>query len=338
MTFITVLLVILGTFTSQAMSRRILEVSVADKHEQWMAKHGRTYKDNEEKQKRLQIFKDNFDFVNKVNNEGNRTYKLSVNKFADLTNEEFRATRTGYKLSTEPKSTTAETTSSFKYASVTKVPSSMDWRKKGAVTSVKDQGECQCCWAFSATAAVEGLTKIKTGKLADLSEQQLVNCARDGNNGCNRGWMDNAFQYIVKNQGQTTEANYPYEAEDGTCDTKKASAKAAKITGFEDVPANNEAALLKAAAYQPISVAVEGEGRDFQLYASGIFSGGCGTDLNHAVTLVGYGVAQDGTKYWLVKNSWGQNWGESGYMRIKRDHSDPAGLCGIAMHASYPVA
>lgn len=108
-----------------------------------MAKHGRTYKDNEEKQKRLQIFKDNFDFVNKVNNEGNRTYKLSVNKFADLTNEEFRATRTGYKLSTEPKSTTAETTSSFKYASVTKVPSSMDWRKKGAVTSVKDQGECR---------------------------------------------------------------------------------------------------------------------------------------------------------------------------------------------------
>lgn len=147
MASITVLvLVILGTCASQAMSRRILEAStidpIAQKHEQWMAEHGRTYKDNEEKQKRLQIFKDNMDFVNKVN-EGNRTYKLSANKFADLTNEEFRASRTGYKLSNEPKSpTTASTDSSFKYASVTNVPGSMDWRKEGAVTAVKDQGKC----------------------------------------------------------------------------------------------------------------------------------------------------------------------------------------------------
>lgn len=186
---------------------------------------------------------------------------------------------------------------------------------------------------------MEGINKLATGNLISLSEQELVDCDRGGSDqGCQGGLMDGAYKFIVDNNGLSTEADYPYRGDDGTCDPNRALSRAAKITGYEDVPANNEWALLLAVANQPVSVAIDASGYSFQFYSSGVFTGSCGTDLNHGVTAVGYGTDDVGTKYWLVKNSWGTDWGEDGYIRMQRDVFAEQGLCGIAMQASYPTA
>ncbi|XP_028752644.1 senescence-specific cysteine protease SAG39-like isoform X3 [Neltuma alba] len=228
-------------------------------------------------------------------------------------------------------------TPTFKCENVTGVPSPVNWRRQGAVTPVKNQGDCRCCWAFSAVAATEGITKLSTGKLISLSEQELVDCDKGVDHGCEGGLMDDAFKFIIKNNGITSEANYPYKGVDGTCNANEEANHVATIKGYEDVPTNSEQALQKAVANQPVSVAIDASGSDFQFYSSGIFTGSCGTELDHGVTAIGYGVSGN-TEYWLVKNSWGTEWGEEGYIRMQRNVAAQEGLCGIAMQASYPTA
>ncbi|KAL5797432.1 hypothetical protein ACOSQ2_002252 [Xanthoceras sorbifolium] len=330
---ISAVLLILAVAATQVTSRKLQEVSMSERHEQWLLKYGKVYENAEEKERRFNIFKYNVEFIESFNAAENKPYKLSINEFADQTNDEFKASRNGYRR-VNGMSSKKETP--FRYENVAAVPATMDWRKKGAVTPIKNQGQCGSCWAFSTVAATEGINQLTTGKLISLSEQELVSCDTKGvDQGCEGGLMEDGF---FKNHGINSEANYPYEAVDGTCNAKKEASHAAKITGYETVPANSESALLKAVAHQPISVSIDAGGSSFQFYSSGVFTGDCGTELDHGVTAVGYGTTSDGTKYWLVKNSWGTSWGEEGYIRMQRDIDAKEGLCGIAMDSSYPTA
>ncbi|CAH2060960.1 unnamed protein product [Thlaspi arvense] len=248
-TIFLILTILLSSRTLEGTSRGdTFEVSATEKHEQWMARFQRVYSDESEKRNSFDVFKKNLEFVERFNMNKNKPYKLDVNDFSDLTDDEFRATHTGLVV---PKGIIGSSTSEsdkmmpFRYGNVSDAGESMDWRQQGAVTPV---------------------------------------------------------------------------------------------SGYETVPMNNEEALLRAVSQQPVSVGIEGIGDAFRHYSGGIFDGECGTDLHHAVTIVGYGVSEEGTKYWVVKNSWGQTWGEGGYMRIKRDVGAPEGMCGLAILGFYPLA
>ncbi|KAF7822899.1 Senescence-specific cysteine protease SAG39 [Senna tora] len=333
--YVLSLMLILTFWTSHVMSRKLHESSLYERFEQWMVEHGKMYENAAEKEKRFHIFKDNVMFIESFNAAGNKGYKLAINHVADQTNEEFKASHNGYK---RLRAATSSGTS-FKYENVPDIPASIDWRQKGAVTPIKDQGQCGSCWAFSTVAATEGIHQITNGTLVSLSEQELVDCDTKGKDqGCEGGFMEDGFEFIIQNGGITSEANYPYKAIDGNCSVKSEFPSVAQIKGYEVVPANNEDALLKAVANQPVSVSIDAEGSAFQFYSSGVFTGECGTDLDHGVTAVGYGKTDNGTEYWIVKNSWGTSWGEQGYIRMQRGIAAKEGLCGIAMDASYPTA
>ncbi|KAJ4709107.1 Cysteine protease [Melia azedarach] len=215
------------------------------------------------------------------------------------------------------------------------VPSTLDWRAKGAVTPVKSQGsKCGSCAIFSAVSAVEGISKIRTGKLVSLSEQQILDCSKP--DGCKGSSMEDVFKYIIKNRGLTTEQIYPYQQKKRGCNRQKGAKIAAKIKSYKRVAAT-EGALLEAVAMQPVSVGIDANEHSFKFYKGGVYNGPCGTRIDHAVTVVGYGTTKQGMKYWLVKNSWGKHWGEGGYVRMHRGVGR-AGLCGIATDASVPFA
>jgi xylem cysteine proteinase len=233
--------------------------------EEWVAKYRKAYASFEEKLKRFEVFKENVKHIDEINREVS-SYWLGLNEFADLTHDEFKAAYLG--LSHQRPSRTSSSGSGFRYGGVSRgdVPKEVDWRKKGAVTDVKNQGQCGSCWAFSTVAAVEGINQIVSGNLTSLSEQELIDCSTDGNNGCNGGMMDYAFSYIAGSGGLHTEEAYPYLMEEGDCDQKAESEQVVTISGYEDVPANDEQALVKALAHQPVSVAIEASGRHFQFY------------------------------------------------------------------------
>jgi len=274
---------------------------------------------------RFDLFKTQYDKVLTHNADTTNTWQTGINSFSDYTAAEFKAMK-GYKP--QPRSGKVHVFN----ASMAQ-PVSVDWRTKGAVTDIKNQEQCGSCWAFSATGAMEGCVQIATGQLISLSEQQLMDCStKEGDQSCEGGLMDNAFQFVIDNAGICAEAAYPYKAIDEKCVTTCKSV--AKISSFTDIAAGDEASLYQASAIQPISIAIEADQAIFQGYKSGILKGTCGKNLDHGVLVVGYGY-DTATKlnFWIVKNSWGPDWGEKGYVRMVRGQDE----CGLSEAASYPV-
>jgi len=300
--------------------------------------HGKTYSSIQEESARFNIFVENHRAIDAHNEEfkaGKHTFQLGMNQFGDMTNEEFRSRMNGFRIPAHGKSAAPV----FKPHSSNDLPASVDWRTQGYVTEVKDQGQCGSCWAFSATGGLEGQHFKKTGKLVSLSEQNLVDCSgKFGNEGCNGGLMDDAFKYIQSNNGVDTEASYPYTAKDGKCRFSNSTIGATDI-GFVDIKSGDESALESAiATIGPISVAIDASKMSFQFYKTGVYyEKRCKNgeaDLDHGVLAVGYGTTDDGTKYYIVKNSWAATWGDKGYLLMSREKNNN---CGIATSASYPT-
>jgi len=294
----------------------------------------KSYATTDEETARFNIFIENQRTIDEHNEEfkaGKHTFELGMNQFGDMTNEEFRSRMNGFKAPSGP------STAPIYQAPAGDLPASVDWRPLGYVTPVKDQAQCGSCWAFSATGGLEGQHFKKAGKLVSLSEQNLVDCSwKQGNEGCGGGWMDQAFTYIKTNNGIDTEASYPYTARNGKCKFNSANVGATD-TGFTDIKSGDESALESAiATVGPISVAIDASKMSFQLYKQGVYyEPKCSTkNLDHGVLAVGYGVQSDGTKYYIVKNSWGQSWGDQGYLLMSRERNNN---CGIATSASYPL-
>ncbi|XP_046576336.1 procathepsin L-like [Haliotis rubra] len=296
--------------------------------------YGKVYSTDDVVIRRL-IWERSLQFIQQHNLEADRglhSYRLGVNEYADMTSEEFVKQMNGYRMVNR----TRKGATFLPPNNIGALPTEVDWRTKGYVTEIKNQLACGSCWSFSATGSLEGQNFKKNGKLVSLSEQNLVDCSKpEGNHGCGGGLMDFAFEYIKTNEGIDTEASYPYKARDGRCRFKKADVGATD-TGFTDIPHNDENALQQAVAtVGPISVAIDASRPTFRLYKSGVYDEPTcsSTRLDHGVLAVGYG-SSEGSDYWLVKNSWGETWGDAGYIKMSRNRNNQ---CGIATEASYPL-
>jgi C1A family cysteine protease len=317
-------------FTAALASVAAADSALNFKYMQYLMEHGKSYASVAEYMNRMEIFA-TVDAHIEANNQSNSTYTAGHNKFSDMTEDE-KAQYRG-RLPSVPREHT--------YASpIVSYDSEVDWRNKNAVTPVKDQGSCGSCWTFSTTGAMEGAVAVKYGVLESLSEQELVDCVT-ADFGCGGGLQVDALAWLVDHDA-ALEDDYPYTASGwGTGnDCKYSSTKTTeyhtKGSGYIQVQENSVDALKTAVTQMPVAVAIEADQLCFQSYQSGIFDNTrCGTNLDHATLLVGYG-SEGGQDYWIMKNSWGESWGESGYIRIAIT-GDGAGICGIQSDAQYPA-
>uniref|UniRef100_A0A7S1EYP4 Uncharacterized protein n=1 Tax=Noctiluca scintillans TaxID=2966 RepID=A0A7S1EYP4_NOCSC len=265
--------------------------------------------------------------------------KFGVNEFTSLTHEEFVAQHMGFR---EPAQFFGNLPSMGNHSwNGDVLPTSVDWVELGAVTPVKNQGQCGSCWSFSVSGALEGAFQIATGILTPLSEQQFVDCNHGWNMGCHGGFMDTAFAW-ARDHTLCTEASYPYKGKELSCKTScETGIPSGVVVGYKDVAfmwffTTSEQNMMSAVAQQPVSVAIEADRRVFQFYKWGVLNGDCGTRTNHAVLVVGYGRHPVGGEYWKLKNSWGSSWGLDGFILLKRD-SGRLGECGVLEAPSFPV-
>ena len=342
--------------------------NVWEQFEEWKNMFDFRWNSQEQENNVFENWKNNNEYIREQNAK-NLTYRLGHNHLSGLNQEEYRS-YLGWKKITnnehaekrkeftclfqcirdydsEEKLTTFLCAKScFTDSPSLSLSDSINWVEKGAVTPVKDQGQCGSCWSFSATGALEGAYFIKYGTLVSFSEQELVDCENIKNggkdHGCKGGLMDNAFTWIHSNPGLCSEKDYPYTSgttlSPGKCSSTCESVSGSTVNSFVDVEPSSDESMMAALSKQPVSIAIEADQRDFQLYKSGVFSGTCGQSLDHGVLVVGYG-SEEGNDFYLIKNSWSSNWGEEGYIKLARgpDFNKGNGQCGMLLQGSYPV-
>ncbi|XP_076009744.1 digestive cysteine proteinase 2 [Genypterus blacodes] len=304
----------------------------------WKSNHGVSYDEMDDVQRRG-IWEGNMQEIDDNNQGffmGTKMFTMSMNKYGDLTKEEFQVLQGAMIDAQFVKRGKNVSARRLRHNAVRLGAAAVDHRQAGYVTEVKDQGYCGSCWAFSTTGAIEGQISKKTGQLISLSEQNLVDCSKAyGTYGCNGAWMANAYDYVVKNGLQST-STYPYTSVDTQPCFYDSKLAVAHVKDYRFIPKGDEQALADAVAtIGPITVAIDADHSSFLFYSSGIYNEpSCNpNNLSHAVLLVGYG-SEGGQDYWLIKNSWGSSWGEGGYMRLIRDGSN---TCGIASYSLYPI-
>ena len=315
---------------------------VFDRFRSWASTHQMSFRDNSHLAHVFNSWVSNDDYIQEVNS-ANLTWVAAHNAWTGMDLDEF----------SQYMGLNNKLPDDFVHLGTTQdpelfvsLPTSWDWRTKGVVSSIRDQGQCGSCWAFSGTSTLESATAIKTGVLNDLSEQQGVDCStvKEGwkNMGCNGGWYYDLWDYVKANGGLTSESCYPYTSgtttSTGSCKKTCSSVANTKIAGQVVVTPYSDSAMMNALYVNPVSVAIEADTRAFQTYSSGVFANtGCGTTLDHAVVLVGWGTETAGD-YYILRNSWGKTWGDSGYMKLARGSAyGKAGECGVLSKPYYPV-
>ncbi len=343
-----------------------------EKYQSWVEKYSIEIRDNDHYRNIFEKWQENHKYIEEINSK-NLTYKLDHNQFSGMDSDEF-AQYMGFENNLQMdfgkfkpenlkkrideikclKSCVDDYDSHNKIQTVecvtscikdennlsVEIPESIDWVQRGAVTPVKNQGQCGSCWSFSTTGAMEGAYFVAYNNLVSFSEQELVDCD-NVDKGCNGGLMDNAFKWVEKNGGLCSENDYKYNSgttkKAGSCDKSCSNIKNSEIKNYYDVPVKSDESMMEALAGQPVAIAIQANQKDFQLYKSGVFTGSCGTRLDHGVLAVGYG-SLDGEDYYKVKNSWGTTWGDNGYILLGRgsSYNRGKGQCGMLMSASYP--
>lgn len=336
------------------------DTSVIERFKNWVEMHSIQATDDHHLAHMFENWLSNDKFIIETNSL-NLTYTLGHNAYSGMNSGEFgefmgfNANGELLAKGTEFLRGSVPTEKQTDVSNTESLPSSIDWRQKGVVNDVRDQGQCGSCWTFSGTSTVESVVAIKTGNLYDLSEQQGVSCAglKYGNMGCNGGMYDGLWKFLEVS-GQCSEASYPYTSgttqQTGSCQTTCTPVSGTKVASYVTVTPQSDSAMMTALTVEPVSIAIEADTRSFQLYSGNIYSDfeGCNANsktkgptsqpnIDHAVVLVGYG-SQDGQDYYILRNSWGTGWGESGYMRIaKGEKYAPWGMCGVLYDPMYPV-
>lgn len=318
----------------------------------FMYQYNKTYDSEEERYKRYSTFKENLRHIDKHNADPSNTYKMAMNRFMDLSREEFRLQRRGQpydhssilrRARTQPPNNSSFFLSSSFYQSRQDYPKNVDWAdpKLKKVSEVKDQLYCGGCWAFAVADAVESRWAIKHKRnVIELSIQELIDCDHNGvNEGCVGGNLPEGYEYVVEKRGMCTRKDYHFTGYDQHCKNRHCSRRLGKIRDYGIVIRDNEVALREAVAQGPVAIAIEADADAMQFYDKGILTTrSCGTNVDHAVTIVGYGEDR-GMKYWKIKNSWSSDWGEGGYMRLCREcgRNGKTGECGITVEAVFPI-